>query len=212
MRKADVQRTGRTSPGADQIERRGRGRRAGGSTARDDVLAAARAEFARRGYAGATIRSVAATAGVDAALVHYFFGSKDRLFAAAMSLAANPAELVSQALDGSRDSIGERLVRRALETWDDPEAQASLVALIRSASSHEAAAATLRGFVEGEMVPRLALVAGEPDAQLRAALTGSALAGLIVARYVLRVEPLASADREELVIRVTPSLQRYLTG
>ena len=112
----------------------------------------------------------------------------------------------------SRDSIGERLVRRALETWDDPEAQASLVALIRSASSHEAAAATLRGFVEGEMVPRLALVAGEPDAELRAALTGSALAGLIVARYVLRVEPLASADREELVARVTPSLQRYLTG
>jgi len=196
---------------SEQAARRGRGRRAGGSTAREDVLRAARSEFAEHGYAGTTIRAVATTAGVDPALIHYFFGTKDGLFAAAMALPANPAELLSEALAGGPEAVGERLVRRALELWDAPTTRSPLLALIRSASSH-AAAATLRGFVEDEMVPRLAAVASEPDPSLRASLAGSTLAGLIVARYVLGVEPLASARREEVTTWVGPTLQRYLTG
>jgi AcrR family transcriptional regulator len=192
--------------------RRPRGRRAGGSTTREQILAAARDRFARQGYARTTVRAVAADAGVDPALVHYFYGSKDRLFAAAMALAVNPAEIIAEVLQGERTGIGERLVRRALEAWDEPEAQASLAALVRSAASHDAAAATLRGFVEGELVPRLAAVAAEPEPALRAALVGSQLGGLIVARYILGIEPLASSDRDRLVASIGPTLERYLLG
>ena len=188
------------------------GRRAGGSRTREQILSAARTRFSELGYGATTMRAVAADAGVDAALVHYFFGTKDGLFAAAMALPVNPVEILSRAFEGGLEGIGARLVRGALEAWDDPQAGSSLLALIRSASSHEAAAATLHGFIEREVAGRLAAVAPGPDAALRAVLSGSQLAGLVVARYVLRVEPLASADRETVVAAVGPTLQRYLTG
>lgn len=188
------------------------GRRAGGSVAREQILEAARARFSAHGYGGTTIRAVASEADVDAALVHYFFGTKDELFAAAMALPFNPAEIVGAALEGSLDGLGERLVRGVLDAWDGPRARHSLLALIRSASSHETAAATLRQFIERGVVGRLAAAVGGPDAQLRATLAGSQVAGLIVARYVLEVEPLASAEPETVVAAVGPTLQRYLTG
>ncbi len=206
----------RPQPGASggsEGRARGRpGRRAGGSATREQILEAARARFSAHGYGATTIRGVAADAGVDAALVHYFFGTKEKLFAAAMTLPFNPAEIVGAALEGSVEGLGERLVRGVLEAWEGPAARASLLALIRSVTSHETAAAMLREFIERGVVGRLAAAVGGPDARLRATLAGSQVAGLILGRYVLRVEPLASAEAVTVVAAVGPTLQRYLTG
>ncbi len=195
-----------------QSRRSGPGRRAGGSRTREQILGAARTRFSEHGYGATTMRAVAVDAGVDAALVHYFFGTKEGLFAAAMALPFNPAEIVGGALGGGLEGLGGRLVRGALEAWDGPHARAALLIVIRSASSHDTAAAMLREFIERGVVGRLAAAVTGPEAQLRAVLAGSQVAGLIVARYVLEVEPLASADRETVVAAVGPTLQRYLTG
>jgi AcrR family transcriptional regulator len=189
-----------------------RGRRAGPSRTREQILAAARARFAAHGYEATTMRDVAAAAGVDAALVHYFFGTKPGLFGAAMALPTTPAEVVGELLEEGVDDLGERLVRRFLALWDDPETGAPLLALVRSAASHEEAAAVLRGFLGEEVVGRLARALDAPEPELRATLAGSQLAGLAMVRYVVGLEPLASTDPEWIVATIGPSIQRYLTG
>ena len=188
------------------------GRRAGASTSRADILAAARARFAEHGYAATTIRQVARDAGVDPALVHYFFGSKDSLFAAVRELPYSPAELIRPVLAEGLDDAGPRLVRRFLEVWEDPAAHSGLLALVRSAAAHPEAARNLREFTTRELIPTIASATGRPDGELRAVLVGAALAGLVLERYMLEVEPLASADRETVVAWVGPAIQRYLTG
>lgn len=187
------------------------GRRPRPSGTREAILRAARRAFHERGYDGATIRGIAAEAGVDPALVHHFYGSKEQLFAAAVALPFTPSEIIPGLLEGGSEGLGERILRFFLAVNDRPGA-GPFVALIRSASSNERAAAMLRGFIVREVIGRIARAIGAPDAELRATLVGSQLAGLALARYVLRVEPLASADHETLVAWVGPTLQRYLTG
>ncbi len=189
-----------------------RGPRAGGADTRQAVLDAARARFAAHGYDGTKLRDVAADAGVDVALVSYFFGSKDGLFVAAMSMRVNPAELVEELMRDGVDGLGERLVRRYLQLWVDAGGRSPLVALVRSASSNEQAAALVRGFVERELLGRIAAAVDAPHPELRAALAGSQMVGLVMARYIVGVEPLAHCDPETLVAAVGPTLQRYLTG
>jgi AcrR family transcriptional regulator len=176
------------------------------------VLAAARARFALHGYDGTKLRDVAADAGVDVALLSYFFGSKDGLFTAAMEISVNPAELVEELLRHGVDGLGERLLRTFLQLWDDDAAHSPLVALVRSAATNEQAATLVRGFVEREMLGRIAAAIDAPHPELRAALAGSQMVGMIMARYVVRVEPIASCDPDTLVAAVGPTLQRYLTG
>lgn len=187
------------------------GRRPRPSGTREAILRAARRAFHERGYDGATIRGIAADAGVDPALVYHFYGSKERLFAAAMEVPFTPSEVFPALLEGGAEGLGERILRFFLEVNDRPGA-GPFVALIRSASSNERAAAMLRGFMAWEVIGRLARALGVPDAELRATLVGSQLAGLAMARYVLRVEPLASADHDTLAAWIAPTLQRYLTG
>ena len=187
------------------------GRRPGPSGTPEAILRAARRAFHDRGYDGATIRGIAAAAGVDPALVHHFYGSKERLFAAAMELPFTPSEAIPRLLEGGAEGLGERILRFFL-ALNDPPGAAPFVALIRSASSNERAAETLRGFIVREVMGRIARALGVPDAELRATLVGSQLAGLAMARYVLRVEPIASAEHDALVAWVAPTLERYLTG
>jgi AcrR family transcriptional regulator len=191
---------------------RRRGPRADVDDTRGAVLAAARARFAEHGYAGTKLRDVAADADVDVALVSYFFGSKDGLFAAAMALAVNPAELVEELLREGTDGLGERLLRTFLRLLDDPAAGGRLVALVRSAATHERAAALLRGFIERELLGRIATALDAPQPELRAALAGTQMVGMVMARYIVGVEPIASADPETLVAAIGPTLERYLTG
>jgi AcrR family transcriptional regulator len=191
---------------------RRRGPRGGTADTRAAVLEAARARFAEHGYEGTRLRDVAADAGVDVALVSYFFGNKDGLFAAAMALAFNPVDLVQEMIRDGTDGLGERLARRFVTLLDDPATGSPLVALVRSAATHERAAALLRGFVEREVLGRLASAIDAPHPELRAALAGSQMVGLIMARYVVRVRPIAGANADTLVAAIAPTIQRYLTG
>ncbi|HEX8156661.1 MAG TPA: TetR family transcriptional regulator [Solirubrobacteraceae bacterium] len=188
-----------------------RGRRPGDAGTREAIVAAARARFAAHGYTATRIRAVAADAGVDPALVHYFFGTKEALFAAVMTLPFRPAEILEPLLEDGLDGLGERLVRRLLGIWDVPEYREPLVAMVRSVTGHDAAATMMRGFVEREVVGRIARALPAPDARLRASLVGSQVVGLLLARYVIGLAPLAEADHDALVAAVGPTLQRYLT-
>jgi len=188
------------------------GRRPGDARSREQILTAARESFAATGYAATTIRGVATTAGVDPALVHYFFGTKDGLFAAVMELPLSPAQVAEEVLAGDVAGLGDRLARRFLEVWDDPVTGPPLVGLIRGAASHEPSADQLREFVGREILLRIAASLGRPDAVLRANLCAAQLMGTALLRYVLRVEPLASADPAVLVGWLGPTLQRYLAS
>jgi AcrR family transcriptional regulator len=191
---------------------RPRGRRPGASDTRDRILAAARVRFASHGYDRTRIRDVAADADVDPALVHYFFKSKDGLFVAAMQLPLRPADVLPPVLAEGLPGLGERMVRRLLSVWDDPANRTALLATVQSASAHPGAAAALREFVRREVVGRVAGVIEADRPEVRANLVASQVVGLLGARYVVRVEPLASMDAEELVPLVGPTLQRYLDG
>jgi AcrR family transcriptional regulator len=203
--------TSRRAPAAT-VEGGRTGRRAGASTSRADILEAARARFAQQGYAATTLRQVAGDAGVDAALVHYFFGSKNGLFAAVMELPFSPADVIAPVLAEGLDGAGMRLARRFLEMVEDPAAQPGLLAMLRSTVTHPESARAFREFITNEMRPRVAAAVGTPDGDLRGVLIGSALIGLLFERYVLAVEPLASADPETVAAWLGPTLQRYLTG
>jgi AcrR family transcriptional regulator len=188
------------------------GRRPGESGTRDAILEAARREFAQHGYDRATIRAVAGGAGVDPALVHYFFGTKAELFAAAMQLPINPAEAAEAMLAGEPERIGERLIGTFLAVWDYAPNRDVFLGLLRSAVTDEHAATLLREFAVRELFGRVAAALGTPDAELRASLVFSQIFGLAVARYILRVEPLASAPGQVVAAAVGPTVQRYLTG
>jgi AcrR family transcriptional regulator len=195
------------------------GRRSGDSGSREAILAASRKRFAEVGYDGATIRGIAADVGVDPALVHHFFGTKERLFAAAMRLPVVPGELISAALEdhpgNPAESLGEHLVRMVLSAWDVSEIRETFLGLLRSATSSEQALTMLREFVTEAIVGRLSVAAKTADlaeAQYRAALVASHVLGLGLARYVLGLEPLAAADRDSLIAAIGPTLDRYLTG
>jgi AcrR family transcriptional regulator len=177
------------------------------------VLAAARSAFAERGFDGASIRLIAADAGVDPALVHHYFGSKDKLFLAAVQAPVDPEDLLPEVLAGGTAELGANVVRMLLRVWDSP-ARAAGLALVRSAVSNEWTARLLREFLVAQVLRRVVGTLGlRPDeADARGALVASQLVGVVMTRYVLRLEPLASASPEELVAAVGPTVQRYLTG
>ncbi|MEU7031509.1 TetR family transcriptional regulator [Streptomyces sp. NPDC046275] len=182
-----------------------------GPGARERILEAARGQFAERGYDKTSVRGIAKAAGVDPALVHHYFGTKDEVFAAAIEVSFEPAAVVPAIVGGPRETIGERLARFFIGVWENPATRAPLLAIIRSALTHEAAATVLRGFVLRRLLERIAAELDVPDPKFRAELAASHMIGIAILRYVIRVEPLASADPEAIVAQVAPTLQRYLT-
>ncbi|PTL84696.1 TetR family transcriptional regulator [Vitiosangium sp. GDMCC 1.1324] len=190
-----------------------KGRPAGSPPNREAILAAARAQFTEHGYNNATIRGIAADAGVDPALVLHYFESKERLFSSAMELAIVPTELIPQLIAEGSTRLGERLLRTVLASWEKSIHPVNpMVALLRSATGHEAAVRMLREYINKAVSGRVTTELGVSQPRLRAALIGSQLIGLAMARFVLQIEPLASADTELLVGCYAPVLQRYLTG
>jgi AcrR family transcriptional regulator len=189
-----------------------RGRRPAGEDRRGDILAAARAEFGERGFDATTIRGVARAAGVDPRLVHHYFDGKDALFVAAFELPARPQQLLEAVLGPDAGTIGPRLVRLFLTVWDSDEGRQRIVALVSAASASEAGARMLREFLAREVFARIVARIGSDDPELRAALAASQMMGLALARYVVRLEPLASADPDLVVALVGPMIQQYLTG
>jgi AcrR family transcriptional regulator len=189
------------------------GRRPGNPDTREAILTAARAMFAERGFDAASIRSIATVAGVDPALVHHYFGSKEELFRATVSIPVDPAELVPRVLAGGRDEVGERLVRTFLTVWDSPVGTAA-VALLRSAMSNQWTARLLREFLVTQILRRVVeqLDLDPAELPLRGALVATQIAGLAMMRYVIHLEPVASASPDTLAATIGPTVQRYLTG
>ncbi|GAA1998114.1 TetR family transcriptional regulator [Microbacterium pumilum] len=168
--------------------------------------------FTERGYDAATLRLIAREAGVDAGMVRHYFVDKAGLFRAAMELPIDPGAVIASLLAGDLESLGERLVRQFLTEWDRAGNSSAMVILVRSAMTHDESNRMLRQFITSQVLGRIAAAVDAPDRALRASLIGSQLVGLVVARYIVEVEPLASADPETVVAAVAPTVQRYLTG
>jgi AcrR family transcriptional regulator len=187
------------------------GRRPGANDTRGAILDAARERFAAEGYERATLRGIAAVAGVDPALVVHYFKNKAGLFVAAVEWPFRPAEEVQRVARRGRQHVGEELARLFVRTWDDRRERDVILTILRSATADAAAAGLLREFLRDELfTPMMATIGGDHP-QLRADLVASQLLGLALARYVLALEPLASADPELVVAAVGPTLQRYFT-
>ena len=190
---------------------RSRGRRGAGADTRAALLAAAKTVFAEFGYDNATVRTIAARADVDPAMVNHWFGGKQGLFGAAvLELPINPLDLPDDLLDGPDERLGERMVRLFLTVWDNDGGR--LPALVRSVTQQEEAANAIRDLFVRQIVEPIIARLGSDQAPLRATLCGSQMVGLGMMRYVLKFEPMASADRESLVAAIAPNMQRYLSG
>jgi AcrR family transcriptional regulator len=189
------------------------GRRPGNQDTREAILAAARKAFAERGYDGASIRAIATDAGVDPALVHHYFGNKDKLFLESLEAPLDPREFLPRIVDGEADGMGERLVRTFLSVWDSPAGPAA-AALLRSAVAHDWSARLLREFVTTQILRRImrAIPTDPAEAPLRASLLASQMIGLAMVRYIVRIEPIASAPPEVVVAAIAPNVQRYING
>jgi AcrR family transcriptional regulator len=188
-----------------------RGRRPGAPDTRSTILDAARAAFGEKGFAGTTIRAVASSAGVDAALVHHYFGTKDDLFLAAMALPVDPRQFLGPALAGGPEGAGERLLRAFLSLWDDPEVSPVLVGIVRSALQPGGERLLTEGFVPVVLLPAGAAL-GIDRPEIRMPLVISQVAGLILTRYVMELEPIASMPPDTVVATYAPVVQHYLTG
>jgi AcrR family transcriptional regulator len=190
----------------------GRGRRPGGPDTRGEILEAARNSFADKGFERTTIRAVAAEAGVDPALVHHYFGSKDDLFLEALSMPIDPRVIVPAVFSEGLEGAAERLLRFFFSVWDNPETRIPLVGLVRNGMAGEPAGGLLRDAMLRMVFTPLAEVLAPDEARMRAELVASQMLGLIIARYVLELEPLASAPADQLVAWMAPNIQRYFTA
>jgi len=188
------------------------GRRPGRPDTRAEILAAARARFAAQGYEGTSLRAVATDAGVDAALVVHYFGTKGNLFIAAVDWPFDPCAEVPRVVGCGRARVGVEMARLFVETWDREGDRNAIITVLRAAITEPAAAAAVREFMTGELFAPLMAAVGSDRPQLRADLVASQLLGLGLARYVLALEPLASTPPDEVVAAVAPTLQRYFTG
>ena len=186
------------------------GRRPGSADTRQEVLAAARQAFAVRGYDGATVRGVAKAAGVDPALIYHYFGSKQQLFVAAMEIPYHWQRILPTVLDGPPETLGVRLVRQILSYWEDPRISPLFRGVVRSAATDPVAAEMVRRMLAEGPFALMAQRVGTPDADLRVMLMASHVMGVALLRYLLEVEPLASASIERVAEMVGPVIQQYL--
>ncbi|CAI9413065.1 TetR/AcrR family transcriptional regulator [Nocardioides sp. T2.26MG-1] len=196
----------------ESVSRGRRGRRAGKPDTRAEILDVARRRFLLDGYQAVTMRGVAQEAGVDAALVSYYFGSKKGLLGAALALAVNPPELLRAVLAGDPATLPERLVRTVIGVWDDPEGGRPLRLLVTSAGNDPEVARLLREVLQTEMIGPLAERLGGADASARAAAFGAQIAGLLLVRYWLEAEPVASMPVADLVRHAAPGLHAAMRG
>jgi AcrR family transcriptional regulator len=187
------------------------GRRPGPTTTREAIAAAARRQFAELGYDRATFRGIAGEAGVDAALVVRFYGSKESLFQDVMALPPATAEAMARLADGDRATVGRRFAEAVVGLLEDPRTRPIVLGRIRSASSHPDAAALVREMVTRDVGGFVAALTDDRPGT-RAGLVGSQVVGLALARHVVRVEPLASLPASEVIEFVAPIFQHYLVG
>jgi AcrR family transcriptional regulator len=190
---------------------RGAGRRAGSPDTRAEILEAARRQFAAHGYDRATMRAIAGEAGVDPSLIHHYFGTKDQLFAASIDMPKQAANAVRAIRSEDPDQLGRRLAETFFMIWEQEEARTSLLGILRSATGGEdQAAAAFRQYLSSVLLESIAPKIGRERGRLRAVLMASHLVGIAMTRYVVRVEPVASASIEQIVDLVAPRIQSYV--
>lgn len=192
---------------------RRRGRPRGGSSgARERILAGAVEEFGELGYDAATIRGIATRAGVDTALVHHYFGTKGDLFTQVIDAPMRPDVDIPEMLARPREELGERIARYVLEAWERPDVSKRGVLLLRSALGNRLTTPLVAGFLSRELLGRIAAQLDGTDAELRAGLVASQIAGMLIARHVLKLPALTAASVDDLVAWIGPTLQRYIDG
>jgi AcrR family transcriptional regulator len=191
---------------------RRQGRRPGTNSTRQIILDAARSRFSSDGYTGATIRKIAGDAGVDASLVMQFFGSKEQLFAAVLSIAPVALSTMADAFEGPAVSLGERVTRAFLQVWEgNPEHSEPLLAMLRSAIGNEQGEAQLREYIQARLTQALGpRLSNQHEAALRAGIAASMLVGIVVGRRIVRVPALVQEDTESLIARIAPAIQAVL--
>lgn len=188
------------------------GRRPGPSGTQEAILAAARRQFAEQGYDRTSMRGIAAQAGVDQALIAHFFGSKQRLFVEVVRLPFDPAQALPALLQGDRETFGDRLARFLVGVLENPQARSRLIGLVRAAASEPEAARMVRDLLMRDVWAPVTEMLDLEEAELRVTLVGSQMLGLIMARHVIKAEPLASLPPAQLAAAIAPTLQRYLFG
>lgn len=172
----------------------------------------ARALYVRQGYLKTTLKTVASVAGLELDLVKRYYANREDLFVAALRLPFDPANAITQMLKPAVEGLAERFVRLMLQMFSEPETRELLAMMMRDGAGAAEVAATLREFLETVVVDRLAAVIGVADARMRVALATSYIMGVVVSRYVMRMEPLASASEEKVVRLLVPTVQNALTG
>jgi AcrR family transcriptional regulator len=198
-----------SSPPATRVRA---GRRPGTTDTRAVILAAAKAEFAEKGFDKASVRGIARAAKVDPALVHHYFGSKDDLLLASLEAPFDPRQIIASLTEAGADGLGRRIAETFLTVWDDEHQRVPFVALFKSAMTTPAAADQLRNGIVRMVQVSVSAAIDTDDADLRSQLIVSQMLGMAMARYVLELEPLASTPREEVARRLGPVLQSYITG
>jgi AcrR family transcriptional regulator len=198
-------------PGRTETPRTGRRPGGTGAETREAILQAARRLFAERGFERASMRAIAADAGVDAALITHFFGSKAKLLGAAIEWPIEPERELPRVLKAGKDHVGEGLAALFVRTWDREGSRHPVITLLRAAVVEPSAAELLADFMRTRLFGPLLAELGSDQPEIRANLVASQLGGLGLARYILRFEPLASARPSDVVRWVAPTIQRYLT-
>jgi AcrR family transcriptional regulator len=202
-----------TGRGAAKSAGNGRaGRRPGGPDTRGEILRAARKSFADKGFTATSIRGVAREAGVDAALVHHYFDSKDELFIEAMAIPVDPRQIAARILDGPREQLGRRIATVFLGVWESADGQQRMKAVFRSVVTSDEVARIMREGITQMIIAPVSRALDVPDAHLRVTLVATHLIGVALARYLVELEPVASTDLATLIDRLAPVLQHHLTG
>lgn len=192
--------------------RRRPGRPRGASDARERILSSARELFAGNGFDNTSVRMVAAAAGVDSALVHHYFGTKQQLFAAAIEIPIDPMTVIGPLRKAAVDELGLTLPSLLIPIWDSGVG-AGLIATLRSMLAG-ADIGPARMFFREVVVPEIAARVDDPPGSgvIRAELVATQLMGIAMARYLIGLEPFASLPAEQIAATIGPTLQHYLTG
>lgn len=186
------------------------GRRSGSPDTRTEILDAAKRVFGKVGYDRATVRGIATEAGVDPSLIYHYFGTKDQLFAASIDIPIPAAEALRSVVAAEREDLGRRLAETFFFVWEQEAARASLLGILRSAmgGEHQAAEA-FRQFLNTSVLDQISPLIGGENPRLRALLMASQLVGVAMTRYVMRLEPIASARVDDVIELVAPRIQSY---
>jgi len=197
---------------ATNTGRRRPGRPAGNSDTRDRILVSARELFARNGIGNTSIRAVAAAAGVDSALVHHYFGTKEKLFGAAVRIPIDPMEVIGPLREVPVEELGYQIPSKLLPLWDS-ELGAGLMATLRSVIAGSEVN-LFRSFIQDVIAVEVGGRVDDPPGSgvIRVQFVASQLIGVVMARYILELEPFKSLPPEQIARTIAPNLQRYLTG